>query len=267
VAISEESDNRNVRLSNLDNPFLIGAVYVISMAILTYGEISSSVPYTDPSFVVEYFWTEIQVAGLFLLATAFFLDWKRIGFTLPVFTEVKKLLPLLLVTAAGFAAWFIGLVTLPDGFHYDLSTALSVWRTTAVVGLTEEWMYRGILFVFFSRWFGLKKGAFTAMFFFGVLHLINIVGGVPIQAATFQFFNTMLLGSVFILASVGTRSLLFPIICHGLYDLFVIEAARMHGLGSSQVGSLITVLISIPVGIYCVIQITKLIGKEPFIAD
>lgn len=267
MAINEKATEVNSRLRNLDNLWLIGAVYIISMVLLTLGEIYSPVPYTDPLFVVEYFWTELQVAGLLLLATAFFLDWKRIGFTIPIFTDAKKLIPLLLVTAAGFAAWFIGLVTLPEGTQYDLGTALKVWRTTAVVGLTEEWMYRGILFVFFSRWFGLKKGAFIAMLFFGILHLINLVGGVPLPAATFQFFNTMILGSVFILASVGTRSLLFPIICHGLYDLFVIEATRMHGLGSLQYGSLVTVLISIPVGIYCIIQITKFNGKEPFTTE
>ncbi|MFZ4621648.1 MAG: CPBP family intramembrane glutamic endopeptidase [Bacteroidota bacterium] len=267
MAINEETSQVNPRLRNLDNPFLIGAVYLASMAILTYGEIRSSVPYTDPMFVVEYFWTELLVAGLLLLATAFFLDWKRIGFTLPMFTDIKKLLPLLLVTGAGFLASLIGYLTLPAGVNYDLMSALSVWRTTAVVGLTEEWMYRGILFVFFSRWFGMKKGAFTAMLFFGILHLINMVGGVPWQAATFQFFNTMLLGSVFILAAIGTRSLLFPIVCHGLYDLFVIVAAGLHGSGASQFGSLITALISIPVGIYCVIQLTKLKGKEPFISE
>lgn len=264
---SEELTTNNPRLRNLDNVWLIGILYLISLILLTLGEVYSPVPYTDPLFVVEYFWAELQVAALLLLATAFFLDWERIGFTLPVFSDTKKLLPLLLVTSAGFAAWFIGLITLPASVHYDLTTALSVWRTTAVVGLTEEWMYRGILFVFFSRWFGMKKGAFIAMLFFGILHLINMVGGVPLPAATFQFFNTMILGSVFILASVGTRSLIFPIICHGLYDLFVIEATRMHGLGSPQFGSLITVLISIPVGIYCIIQITKFSGKEPFTTE
>lgn len=255
------------RLRNLDNPFLIGSLYVISMAILTYGEITSSVPYTDPLFATEYFWTELQVAGLFLLATALFLDRKRIGFTLPVLTDMKKLWPLLLVTGAGLMSWIFAFVTLPSGANVDLPGVLLTWRTTAVVGLTEEWMYRGILFVFFSRWFGLKKGAFTAMFFFGVLHLINIVAGVELSAAAFQFFNTMLLGSVFIIAAVGTRSLLFPIICHGLYDLFVIESGKLVVLGSSAYGSLITVLISIPIGIYCVVQVAKLTGKEPFTTE
>lgn len=264
---TETADPLSVRIKNLDNILIVGAVYLISMAILTYGEIRSSVPYSDPLFATEYFWTELQVAGLFLLATAFILDWKRIGFALPVFSDMKKLLPLLLVTGAGFTSWIIAFVTLPAGASVDLPGVLLTWRTTAVVGLTEEWMYRGILFVFFSRWFGLKKGAFTAMFFFGVLHLINIVAGVELSAAAFQFFNTMLLGSVFIIAAVGTRSLLFPIICHGLYDLFVIEAGKLYLLGSTAYGSLITVLISIPVGIYCVVQVAKLTGKEPFVTD
>ncbi|MBP6672134.1 MAG: CPBP family intramembrane metalloprotease [Bacteroidetes bacterium] len=255
------------RIRNLDNPYLIGAVYLISMALLTFGEIRSSVPYTDPLFVVEYFWTELQVAGLFLFVTAFFLDWKRIGFNLPTFSDPKKLLPLLMVTGAGMTAWIITLITLPAGVNYDIPGALATWRTTAVVGLTEEWMYRGILFVFFSRWFGLRKGSFIALTFFGILHLINIVGGVPLPAAAFQFFNTMLLGSVFILAAISTRSLLIPIICHGLYDLFVIEASKLHTLGSSEYGSLLTVAISIPVGIYSIIRIGKLEGKEPFVIE
>jgi membrane protease YdiL (CAAX protease family) len=268
MATNETPSEVSARLRNLDNPLLIGIVYILSMALLTYGEIHSSVPYTDPSFVIEYFGTELQVAALFILATLIFFDRKRIGLTMPVFEKGKLLVPLLLVTGAGLASWIVGFFSLPAGVEYDFMSALTVWRTTAVVGFTEEWMYRGLLLVFFTRRFGMKNGSFTAMLFFGILHLINIVGGVPPSASIFQFFNTMILGSVFILAAIGTRSLLFPIICHGLYDLVVMESSKMSALGSSPYIGLITIVITLPVGIYSVMKIYRFEGKgnEPFIS-
>lgn len=249
---------------HLDNRLIVAVLYLSSLVILSYGLITSPVPYTDPSFASHYLSTELTVAVLFLLATGFFFDRRRIGLRAPELVEPKKAVPLAIVLLASFLSWLYNVLTLPADVPYTFAPALDTLKTTLTVGFTEEWMYRGLLFAFFSRMFGLRTGAIIALVLFGALHLLNMFGGTTPGMAAFQFLNTILLGSTFLLAAIGTRSLLFPMLAHGLYDFSVIDTMRFMHAGTGTPGPLIVAGVNLVVAGYCLWVVFSLRGTEPF---
>ncbi|MCU0452262.1 MAG: CPBP family intramembrane metalloprotease [Bacteroidetes bacterium] len=254
----------DTRVQNCDNVFMVGGVYLLSMALLTYGGVSSPVPYVDPSFASRYFWTELGVAALFVAATLFLFDRRTLGLSWPVAGDLKMILPLAVVLLTAAGSWAYSMIALPDGRSVDLEAAFGTLRTTLVVGFGEEWMYRGLLFVFFGRRFGMKKGGFLALLFFGILHLINAAFGVPLVAVAFQFINTMVLGSLFLAAAVGTRSLFVPMIAHGLYDFFVIDSSRVTHLGGPTDGSFVLIGTALVCSVVAIRFMLRFHGVEPY---
>jgi membrane protease YdiL (CAAX protease family) len=261
---NHKTDITAVRLRNLDHPAITGTIYLLSLVVLLLGLLRSTYPYGDARMVAGYLGTELQVLALFIIATVWLFPAARIGLQRPVFSNIRSLLPLAALLAIALINWIIGLCTLPATALIDASLSAGVLATTLVVGFTEEWMYRGLLFAALSRRFGLRNGAFIALVLFGVLHLLNMAAGMPPIGALFQFFMTMLIGSTLMLAAVGTRSLWIPVIVHGLYDFLTIETSRMIAAGSASWLALPVLVIGPVFGIYCLIRIARLEGSEPY---
>jgi membrane protease YdiL (CAAX protease family) len=148
---------------------------------------------------------------------------------------------------------------MPDAF-----TSLLLLRTTLLVGLNEEWLFRGLALAAFSHWWGWRRGWLAALLAFGCLHLLNLIGGVPPAAAAFQFLNTMLLGSVFLLAAVATRSLLWPMLGHAAYDWAVIDAARFIAVGAPATGSLALTAVATLLGLWSLRTLWRMPERTPF---
>ena len=96
------------------------------------------------------------------------------------------------------------------------------------------------------------------------MHLLNLITGIPAVGAVFQFFNTLLLGSMFLLAAVATRSLLWPMVAHALYDWAVIDTARYIAVGASEMGSLIQTVIALLLGCWSVWMLWHLPERVPY---
>jgi membrane protease YdiL (CAAX protease family) len=135
------------------------------------------------------------------------------------------------------------------------------------VGLNEEWIFRGFLLVAFVRWWGQRRGAFAALTAFSAFHLLNIAGGVPPHLALIQFVSTFLLGSVFLLGALATRSLLLPMVAHALYDFAVIDMVRLVAAGASPLTLTIVPIAGFIVGILSVFWMTRLTDGEPYGPD
>ena len=263
MAVSE-TNRLGAHVRNLDSPVLVAVFYLASIGLLLLGAIRSAYEYTDPRFVVDYFGTELQVAVLLLFATIAFFPAARIGLRGPELENGPKIIPLAIVFAVAIAGWIVSRLTVPAEVSIDSAMSLRILRTTLFVGVTEEWMYRGLLFVSLSRWLGLRRGAYSSLLLFGALHLLNIAAGVAAPAAIIQFFMSMLAGGTFLLAAVGTRSLVVPIVAHGFYDFFVIDAGRFHAAGAISWTAVVVLGVNLIVGIFCMIRIARLEGKEPF---
>ncbi|MGB7643974.1 MAG: hypothetical protein WBM22_00830, partial [Pseudomonas fluorescens] len=53
----------------LDRRAPVWGVLVIAFVLLGWGEYTATDPYTSTAFAVGYFWTELQVSALLILAT------------------------------------------------------------------------------------------------------------------------------------------------------------------------------------------------------
>lgn len=255
-----------LRLRNLDNRLLVAAVYAGALVLYLYGGLRSVHPYGDPRFVIGYFTTELGVAVFLLLTTALFFPAARLGFRLPSIGNARQLLPLAVLLLTALGAWVAVRASLPAGAPVDNGMSLRVLRTTVMVGLTEEWIFRGLMLAALCRWLGLRRGAIVSLLLFGGFHLMNIALGVPPLAGLFQAFSTMLIGATFLLAALGTRSLLLPMIAHALYDFAVIDVGNLAHAGASGLPMLAILGTGIVAGVYSLIRIARLQGSEPYIS-
>ena len=252
------------RVANLDRRGLVLGVVAIAIAVFAAGLVYSPVPDTDPRFAIEFFTTEVVVTGLLTMATVGFFPADRLGLRAPRADRLKGAWPLGVLVLAAVLARAAAVNGLPDGGVVDPDRIGLVLRTTALVGINEEWIFRGLLPATLCRWLGFRRGVYASLLAFGAFHLINLLGGVsPVQAAL-QFVNTTLLGAVFMVAALATRSLVLPMIGHAVYDFAVIDAQTLAAAGADNTAMIGVPLIGLALGVWCVWRLSRLTGEEPY---
>lgn len=265
--MQNDSDTRNVdldKIHKLDNRWWVVAVYLASLGILLLGALHAPYNYDDPRLVAGFWVTETIVVLMLWLATWRLFPASRIGLRRPVLVNAFQLIPLGLLVAASIVVWLYIRLTLHPAIMLDNLLSLRILRTTLLVGISEEWMYRGILLAALSRWFGLRRGIFISLFLFGVLHLFNIISGMSLQFAILQFFMTMLIGASLALAAIGSRTVLIPMLAHGIYDFCVIDTITSVQAGAPGWPILIVTVTGIVCGLISQIWLFVLKGREPY---
>lgn len=252
------------RLRHLDNRPLVLGVFVVLVAIFLGGELLSPVPYTDPGFVVAYFGTEVTAALALLVVTVLLFPARHIGLRAPVWAGLMRAWPLLVLVVVALAAWVATRASVPAKVSLNTLDALMVLRTTVVVGLNEEWIFRGLMLAALCRWFGWRRGAYCSMVLFGAFHLLNAAAGVPWWAALVQTIMAGMAGAIFVTAAVAMRSIAVPVIAHGIYDFAVIDASRMASLGGSSIPALFVPLVSLTLAVWCVVRIWHMADAPPY---
>jgi membrane protease YdiL (CAAX protease family) len=150
--------------------------FVVLVAIFLGGELLSPVPYTDPGL-----WSHISapgdggtgVAG----GTVLLFPARHIGLRAPVWAGLMRAWPLLVLVVVALDAWVATRASVPAKVSLNTLDALMVLRTTVVVGLNEEWIFRGLMLAALCRWFGWRRGAYCSMVLFGALYLLNAAAG------------------------------------------------------------------------------------------
>lgn len=252
------------RARNLDRRGLVVAVFVATLAFFFLKLRLSGVPYADPDFVIAFFATEVQVSVGLLLVTSAFFPWDRLGFRRPRRGPPRQVWPLAVLMTTAVGAWIAVRVMLPPGTVPDNKAALLTLRTTLLVGLNEEWIFRGLVLAALARWMGLRRGAFVSLLLFGAFHLLNIAAGVPAAVELIQVAITILIGSSFLLCAIGTRSLWIPVIAHALYDFAVLDIGRLGLQGGSRVPALVLATVGVLIGIANLFTLWRLQGREPY---
>lgn len=242
----------------------VWGVLLGAFVLLAWGEIRATDPYTSPAFVVGYFWTELQVTAMLLVSTALFWPWQRLGLRAPRPASLRFVAPLLLLVVAAVAARLWVSAQVAAEVAPEVSTSWWLLRTTLVVGLNEEWLFRGLALSAFCGWWGWRRGWLAALLAFACVHLLNLFGGVSPVGAVFQFVNTFLLGSVFLLAAVHTRSLLWPMLGHAVYDWAVIDAMRYVAAGATSFASLALSGFALLLGLFSVWTLWRSPGMKPY---
>ena len=239
-------------------PWPVLLVYLGTMAVLLLGLLRSPFSYADPRFVVGYLGTELQVAAVLLVCTVLFFKPSGIGWRVPRGGDAALIAPALLMLGLNAAAWACARCTSTAAADSAAVPALHILRTTLLVGLTEEWTYRGVLLATLCTWLGLRRGALVSLLLFGLLHALNLAGGQAPWQVGVQVVMAMVTGATLLLLALGTRSLLVAMLVHGLYDFLVIDRARMVPTDLSSQLSLVALAAGPLLGLYGLWRIARL---------
>jgi membrane protease YdiL (CAAX protease family) len=248
----------DARARRLDDPRLVGAIYAGSVATLAGGMLLSSRQYADLDFAAEFFGTELFLAIAFGLLTVLWLPAARLGVSPPRVLRWSPVVPVLVLCAGGLAAWLVARATLPPGAAVDPSLSLRTLRSTALVGFTEEWMYRGLLLSFLTRLWGLRRGAFGSLAMFSGLHALNVLAGSPPLLVLGQVCMTFVIGAVFTLSAIGTRSIWLGVLVHGLHDFFAIDVLQLSLAGSASGASSLVAVPALLMGLWSIGRLWRL---------
>lgn len=164
-------------------------------------------------------WNIAMAIGLLALATLA-MRWRDLKFVAPTplgslrilwFPAIYLLLFVLLATELG----------LPP-----VGTLLFVLLNTILVGVSEEWMFRGVLFQGLRSRFPMLASIVITSAFFGAVHVLNVITTGQLVEAVVQSVAAFMSGIVLIALLVRTGSLWVPIAYHALWDLgtFVVSA-------------------------------------------
>jgi len=90
-----------------------------------------------------------------------------------------------------------------------------------LVGFTEEFLFRGILFPNLSNGFSsIYLGAITSSFLFGITHFINLINNFEyINEITFQVISSFCFGILMCGVLYKTKNLIIPALIHSIYNL------------------------------------------------
>jgi membrane protease YdiL (CAAX protease family) len=94
-----------------------------------------------------------------LLATFLLVPTARVGLRRSALDDGALVFPVTGPLTAALASWPPARLTLPEGAALDRPMALGILRTTILVGVTEEWVYRGLLLALLGRWLRLRRCA------------------------------------------------------------------------------------------------------------
>lgn len=162
----------------------------------------------------------VFAAAAFLAAATVAGRWKDIGFTPPHWPSALRLqwVPL------GYVLIFLGLAV-AKGLPAP-GVILWVFINTLVVGLSEEWMCRGILLQGLREGGSLRRAIWLSTLLFGLVHSLNVFVTGELIAGLVQAGAATMSGLLFCAIRVRTKSLWPVILTHGLYDgaLFLMTA-------------------------------------------
>lgn len=170
-------------------------------------------------------WNIAMAIGLLALAT-FALRWRDLKFVAPRPPGSLRILwfPALYLLLFIVLAGALGLP--PPG------TLVFVALNTAMVGISEEWMFRGVLFQGLRSRLPMLPSILVTSALFGAVHVLNVFVTGQMVEAVVQSAAAFLSGIVLIALLIRTGSLWVPIVYHALWDLgtFLVSA------GSSKSG-------------------------------
>jgi len=183
---------------------------------------------------------------LILMGLVALLGWHDLaGFAGPIDRAgLRSFYAALLVPAAILMILAVGLMT--DGKTASpLRVIMIILSLNAMVGLSEELLFRGILFGALRQKHRLITAIVISSLIFGLIHIVNLGAGQSGSATAYQIFNAALLGAVFCAILLQTNSLWPPIALHMIWNSYV-----MLGLYSAEhAGTLPDTITTEPSGI------------------
>ena len=156
-------------------------------------------------------WNIVIAIGVLAVAT-FAFRWRDLKFVSPDPAGSLKLLwfPLIYLVVFGGTATFLGLP--------PLSTIFFLLLNTLLVGLSEEWALRGVVFQGLRTRFAMWPAIIGSSILFGSVHIMNVYVTGDFGGAVLQAVTATLSGVVFAALLIRTGSIWVPIVYHALWD-------------------------------------------------
>lgn len=199
----------------------------------------------------------IVLAALFLAITAVVMKWRDLGFVAPASLSSLSILwfPALYLLCFAAMALVLGLP--------PMATVFFVFLNTIVVGISEEFMFRGILFRAWRSRLSIWPAIIITTVMFGGVHVMNVFVTGQFGEAGLQAIAAALSGFAFMALLIRTGSIWVPIVYHALWDFgtFLVSAgagnaadAELQGLGIM----LIPIALVLPNFLYALYLLRKL---------
>lgn len=168
-------------------------------------------------------WNVVLALGVLALATRLY-GWRDLGFTAPHWRAVILLMwfPLLCLAPIFALAVFIGL---PPG------RALAFFAlNTTLIAVSEEWMFRGILYHALSARLRPWPAILLTSLGFGAIHVLNVFAFADLSQAAGQAVAAMMTGLLLLALRIRTGSIWTSVVFHMVWNfgllLIAYEAAQ-----------------------------------------
>ncbi len=200
-------------------------LFTIGGERIDYGDLFSSTR-AEP-FIRQVFLPHLTIAILTIVALTRYRMWGEIRLNLP----------------RGRHGWVIAIATIAavvsvidfsyfgeGGGPWGGFAALLAF---AMVGINEELLFRGFGLAGFTRLYGLKRALLLSSSLFGLAHASNLFLGQSLRSTIGQVVATTIMGLLFGLFALLTRSLIAPMILHGVWDFMLVSRSGESELASS----------------------------------
>lgn len=176
--------------------------------------------------------TMVLPAELLVLAVLYYygkknFDWQTLGFRKLEKNTLIWFLPAIILLIIGVTIVLKNVFTYHQGGD-SINKLSFILLTTLLVGITEELMFRGILFQSLLKKYSVQKSILLASLAFSLFHGINIIGGVPLNAIAYQLSITFVAGFYLTNVAYRMKSILPLIIWHGLWDFMSFSSTEFN---------------------------------------
>lgn len=204
------------------------------------------------------------LAILFLVALTWIKRWSDLAFVRPASLRSLRILwfpALYLMVFFGLAA--------TKGIGLTTSQILFVIINTLMVGLSEEFMFRGVLFRALRSRLYLWPAILLTSVLFGGVHIFNVFITGQLVDATAQALSAMMSGLIFIALLLRTGSLWVPILYHALFDMsiFLATTGDFDAAAGAEPSTLIRFLapmaLDVPNLLYALFLLRKVRNEAP----
>ncbi|MGR6466106.1 CPBP family intramembrane glutamic endopeptidase [Rhizobium sp. PAMB 3182] len=205
-------------------------------------------------------------ASAFILLIAWIFRWRDLGFNRPR----PGLFGIIWLPALYIAVMFASAVSL--GLPPPHVVAL-VFINTMLVGISEETMFRGVLFSGARRVMRIWPAIIVVTLVFGVVHVLNALFTGNLLAAVLQALAATMSGLLFMAVRIRSGSLYPAIALHALWDFSLLTivrsaSAQAEGLSLNEVAAtipwyqqLVPVLVVLPLLMHAVYLLRK-VGRD-----
>lgn len=113
--------------------------------------------------------------------------------------------------------------------NFELSKSFFIPLIVAFfVGISEELIYRGIIFTNAAKEKGVFKGILISALFFSLAHSINVIGGLTVFSMFIQLINTFFSGIFYAGVYRYTKNITLLIVIHALWDYVLLTNVQME---------------------------------------